>query len=106
MRTRDWLSTADQKHYSIQVLQTSADFKKDLERFLLKQSVEGDIKKLFIYQTRVNGRLVYCVMYDEFETYADALKALEQMSPDLKKNKPFLRSIYQLKEEAIPFDIS
>ena len=106
LHTRDWLSTADHKHYSIQVLQTRADFKKDLERFLLKQSVEGDIKKLFIYQTRVNGRLVYCVMYDEFETYADALKALEQMSPDLKKNKPFLRSIYQLKEEAIPFDIS
>lgn len=105
-RTRDWLAAANSRHYSIQVMQTRADFKKDIERFLLKQSVEGDIEKLFLYQTRINGRLMYCVLYDEFESYDDALKALELMPPDLKRNKPFLRSIYQLKEEAMDVDIS
>ncbi len=96
-RTRDWLRQADGNHFSIQVLRVTADAVKDLERFLRGQGSENFLEQIFIYQARHNGQEVYGVLYSEFANYADAKAALEALPADVKRYKPFLRSVRQVR---------
>ena len=96
-RTRAWLRQADGNHFSIQVLRGTADAVKDLERFLRGQESTDFLDRIFIYQARHNGQAVYGVLYSEFATYADAKAALEALPADVKRYKPFLRSVRQVR---------
>lgn len=96
-RTRDWLRTADGNHYSIQVLRVTADAVTDLERFLRGQESVDFLDRIFIYQARHNGQAVYGVLYSEFASYADAKAALETLPTEVKRYKPFLRSVRQVR---------
>lgn len=95
--TRDWLRQADGNHFSIQVLQVNADALKDLERFLRGQEDVDFLDRIFIYQARHNGRPVYGVLYSEFASYAVAKAALETLPAEVKRYKPFMRSIRQVR---------
>ncbi|MBI3775781.1 MAG: AAA family ATPase [Gammaproteobacteria bacterium] len=95
--TRAWIRQADGNHFSIQVLRVTADAVKDLERFLRGQENLDFLDRLFIYQARHNGQTVYGVLYSEFATYADAQAALEALPADVKRYKPFLRSVRQVR---------
>lgn len=96
-RTREWLRQADGNHFSIQVLRVTADAVKDLERFLRGQEDVDFLDRIFIYQARHNGQPVYGVLYSEFASYADAKAALEALPIDVKRYKPFLRSVRQVR---------
>ncbi len=96
-RTRQWLRQADGNHFSIQVLRVTADAVKDLERFLRGSESAAFLDKLFIYQARHNGQAVYGVLYSEFANYADAKAALDALPAEVKRYKPFLRSLHQVR---------
>jgi len=96
-RTREWLRQADGNHFSIQVLRVTADAVKDLERFLRGQDSVDFLDRIFIYQARHNGQAVYGVLYNEFANFADAKAALDALPDEVKRYKPFLRSVRQLR---------
>ena len=96
-QTRAWLQQANGNHFSIQVLRVTADAVKDLERFLRGQESGDFLDKLFIYQARHNGQEVYGVLYSEFANYADAKAALDALPAGVKRYKPFLRSVRQVR---------
>lgn len=96
-RTREWLRQAEGNHFSIQVLRVTADAAKDLERFLRSQDSVDFLDRIFIYQARHNGQAVYGVLYSEFANYADAKAALEALPTEVKRYKPFLRSVRQVR---------
>jgi len=96
-RTRAWLRQADGNHFSIQVLRVTADAVKDLERFVRSQESVDFLDRVFIYQARQNGQAVYGVLYNEFANYADAKAALDALPADVKRYKPFLRRVRQVR---------
>jgi hypothetical protein len=96
-QTRDWLRQADENHFSIQVLRVTADAVKDLERFLRGQESVDFLDRIFIYQARHNGQAVYGVLYSEFANYADAKAALDALPVEVKRYKPVLRSVRQVR---------
>ena len=96
-RTREWLHETDNNHFSIQVLRVTADAVTDLERFVRGQESMDFLDRIFIYQTRHNGQLVYGVLYNEFANYAEAKAALDALPLELKRYKPFLRSVRQVR---------
>ena len=96
-RTREWLRQADGNHFSIQVLRVTADAAKDLERFLRGQESVDFLDRIFIYQARHNVQAVYGVWYSEFANYADAKAVLEALPAEVKRYKPFLRSVRQVR---------
>ena len=95
--TRDWLRQADGNHFSIQVLRVTADAVHDLERFLRGQESVDFLDRIFIYQARHNGQPVYGVLYSEFANYADAKAALDALPTEVKRYKPYLRSVRQVR---------
>lgn len=95
--TRDWLLQADGKHFSIQVLRVTADAMKDLERFLLGQESAALLDKFYIYEGQRNGQAVYGVLYSEYSSLAEAKAALESLPAEVKRFKPYARSIRQLR---------
>jgi len=96
-QTREWLRKADENHFSIQLLRVTADAVKDLERFLRGQESVDFLDRIFIYQTRHNGQTVYGVLYSEFANYADAKAALDALPMEVKRYKPVLRSVRQVR---------
>lgn len=96
-KTREWLRQADENHFSIQVLRVTADAMKDLERFLRVQDDAALLDKLFIYQAQRNGQTVYGVLYSEYSSLTAAKTALESLPADVKRYKPYPRSIRQLR---------
>ena len=95
--TRAWLRQADSNHFSIQVLRVTADALNDLERFLRGPESADFLDKLFIYQARHNGQDVYGVLYSEFTNYAEAKAALDALPAAVKRYKPVLRSVRQVR---------
>jgi DamX protein len=99
-KTRQWLSTAVDTHYSIQLFTARTSDADRVEAFLKASPETLDFEKIFIYETVINGRAWFSVMYNDFATQDEAIETLEQLPSSLKASDPYLRRIYALKKDS------
>ena len=98
--TKSWLAITPDDYYSIQLFMTTTGDADKVEAFLQDVPVTLDFGRIYIYETIVNGRLWYSVLYSDFANQGNATKKLEQLPPSLKASDPYLRRISVLKKES------
>jgi type II secretory pathway predicted ATPase ExeA/septal ring-binding cell division protein DamX len=98
--TQQWLSGAVDDHYSIQLFAARTSDAKKVEAFLQDVPVTLDFTKIFIYETVINGRLWYSVLYDDFSTQDAAIDTLDKLPSSLRASDPYLRRISALKKDS------
>jgi DamX protein len=92
-RTRAWLERVNPAHFSIQLLATDARQRENLEAFLRWRRGAGDLDSLYVYETRINERPWFGVLYGEFDSYAAAREALRALPEELLRRAPFIRNV-------------
>ncbi len=93
---RVWLQEVNKNYYTIQLLATEARQAKRLEDLLRSWRERGTIDRVYIYQTKVGNGVWYGVLYDDYETFAKARAALEDLPAEVKRYKPFIRNVRDL----------
>lgn len=91
--TRQWLGRVDSRHYSIQLLVTEENRRENLALFLVESQTTVELGKLYVYKTQMRGGVWFSVLYNEYETFNDARKALDRLPNSLKQSGPFVRRI-------------
>lgn len=97
--TRRWLSVAEDNHFSIQLFMARTSDADKVEAFLQDVPETLDFTKIYIYETLVNGRPWYSVLYSEFIAQDDAFAKLDSLPASLKASEPYLRRISALKKD-------
>ena len=98
-KTQQWLSVAADNNFSIQLFMARTSDADKVEAFLHDVPETLDFTKIYIYETVVNGRPWYSVLYNEFITQDDAIKKLDTLPASLKASDPYLRRISALKKD-------
>jgi DamX protein len=98
-KTRQWLSVAADNNFSIQLFMARTSDADNIEAFLLDVPETLDFTKIYIYETVINGRSWYSVLYNEFITQDDAIEKLDTLPASLKASDPYLRRISALKKD-------
>ncbi len=97
--TQNWLAQAKANNFTVQLLWAEQDELYSLERFLRLASSEGVLDRVFVYRAGgVEGAL--SVVLGEYDTYSQAIDALESMPAALKKYQPYLRNVRGVFAEA------
>ncbi|MBE9567512.1 MAG: AAA family ATPase [Proteobacteria bacterium] len=97
--TERWLSKADDNHYSIQLFMATVSDAEKVEAFLGDAPEMLDFTKIYIYETVINGRKWYSVVYNEFATQSKAIESLDNLPASLKASGAYLRRIGALKKD-------
>mgnify|MGYP001823062957 FL=1 len=98
-KTQQWLSVAADNNYSIQLFMARTSDADKVEAFLRDVPEKLDFTKIYIYETVINGRSWYSVLYNEFVTQDDAIAKLDTLPASLKASDPYLRRISALKKD-------
>ena len=99
--TRRWLTGAEDDHYSIQLFMARTSDARRVEAFLRDVPERLDLTKIYIYETVINGRDWYSVLYNDFSNQDSAIETLDQLPASLKASDPYLRRVGSLKEAAL-----
>ncbi|MCK4834651.1 MAG: AAA family ATPase [Gammaproteobacteria bacterium] len=99
-RTQQWLADAAVSHYSIQLFMARTSDADKVEAFLEDVPETLDFTEIYIYETVINGRAWYSVLYSDFATQDNAIKKLGELPSKLKASGPYLRRVSALKKEA------
>ncbi len=105
-QTRDWLLHAADRHYSIQLFMARKVDADAVETFLREQKETLDFEKIYIYETQIDGRPMYSVLYDEYGDRQAARATLESLPADLQASKPYLRRVSALRRDLLNADES
>jgi len=89
--SQQWLASSHHDTVTIQILGTSDREQLIAQLTRLIQLVELD--NLYVYETLVNQRPFYTVLFGSFVSRRDANLALKQLPADLQKNRPHLRTV-------------
>ena len=99
--TGQWLAGASDNHYSIQLFTARTSDADKVEAFLKDAPVTLDFTRIYIYETVINGRLWYSVLYNDFATQDEAIETLEQLPSSLRASDPYLRRVSALKKDSL-----
>lgn len=97
--TQQWLLQAEDNHYSIQLFMARTSDADKVEAFLRDAPKTLDFTEIYIYETVINGRAWYSVLYSEFSSQGAAIEKLAQLPTTLKASDPYLRRISALKKD-------
>jgi len=100
--TRGWLARARDGYFSIQLLLADGSQQRNLEEFLSRRERDGELGKVYVYETRIRGRTWFGVLYAEYATLTEARAALENLAPELKRYDPFIRNVSDIDTVAGP----
>jgi MSHA biogenesis protein MshM len=95
--TREWLTTATQTTYSIQLL--GADDPEQLREHLNGIAKFIEMNKIFVYRTVAKRKPSLTVLYGSFSDRRAAQEALDQLPVLLKANRPILRTVHGIRAE-------
>jgi type II secretory pathway predicted ATPase ExeA/septal ring-binding cell division protein DamX len=97
LATERWLAEADAGVFSIQLLGSTDQ--QMLKRYLnnLTNYIERD--RIFVYRTVANQAPSMTVLYGEFVARADALRSLDGLPPELRANRPYIRTVQGIRSE-------
>ncbi len=96
---RQWLMHADTGDFSIQLFMSRTTAADRIEDFLRKASLIVDFSKIYIYETMINGRSWYSVLYGDYATQKMAVKALRQLPVLLQRSSPYLRRLSAIQKD-------
>lgn len=91
--TREWLKRVDPAHFSIQLLLADVSHQANLESFLQRVYKNGDIDKVYVYETTIGARTWFGLLYGEYPSFTAAQAALQALPAALKHQKPFIRDV-------------
>ncbi len=97
--TRQWLAKAPNNNYSIQLFMARTRDADKIEAFLNDAAQTLDLAKVYIYETVINGREWYSVLYNDFTTQGMAITQLEELPYSLKASEPYLRRVGAIKKD-------
>ncbi|MGB5396068.1 MAG: AAA family ATPase [Gammaproteobacteria bacterium] len=97
--TGQWLQTAADSQYSIQLFMASTADADALESFLQNAPESLDFEKIYIYETSINGSPMYSVLYNEYASRQTARSKLQSLPADLQASKPYLRRVSALRKD-------
>ncbi len=104
--TKNWLNTANPKHYTIQVMLGKESKVRELDSLLNKSEIQPLLSNLYLHLVDKKDKTEWIVTYNEFNDSAAANAAIISLPALLKNNKPFVRSIDSLQRKlgALPND--
>lgn len=91
--TRAWLNSIDGSYYSIQLLLTHVSRREDLEAFLRGRAQAGELDHVYVYETVINRRTWFGVLYRSYPTFSEARRALRTLPSELSLHEPFIRNV-------------
>lgn len=94
-----WLNNAIDSHYSIQLFMLRTSEADKVAAFLSEAPEILDFTKIYIYETVINGRNWYSVVYNDFATQSKAIESLDSLPPSLRTSGAYLRRISALKKD-------
>jgi MSHA biogenesis protein MshM len=95
-----WLSNDSDARYTIQIMTSDSAAAAPLERYLQEPARLAHLDDLYIAPAHINGTQRWSVLYGSYDSYAAALKALQEIPVALKGHGPYLRSLTAVKKEA------
>jgi len=98
-QTKKWLSETPDNNYSIQLFMARTSDANKVEAFLEQAPETLDFTEIYIYETVINGRAWYSVLYSDFTTQDAAIEKLAGLPASLKTSDPYLRRISALKKD-------
>lgn len=99
--TEKWFSEVANNHYSIQLFMTRMNDVAAVEEFLLNAPETLDFAKIYIYETVINGRELYSVLYGDFASRQIARSKLESLPAELQASQPFLRRVSTFRKASV-----
>jgi DamX protein len=98
-KTQLWLNHAADNNFSIQLFMARTSDAEKVEAFLRDVPETLDFTEIYIYETVINGRAWYSVLYNDFATQDEAIAKLDALPASLKASDPYLRRISALKKD-------
>jgi MSHA biogenesis protein MshM len=96
-----WLNDALDNHYSIQLFMALTSEADRVEAFLRDAPATLDFTRIYIYETVINGRNWYSVVYNDFAAQSDAIESLDRLPASLRISGAYLRRISALKKDNV-----
>ena len=99
-----WIENSDRNRGTIQIMSIGFDGFSDSAYYnyldkLIQQDI--DVSRVRIYQTKIAGRVVYSVIFGEYENRREAGKGIQLLPEGLKANKPLPRTIGGIWDEIV-----
>ena len=91
--TRNWLASADNQHFSIQLLLTDFARRGNLEDFLRERQSAGEVDNYFVFETRIRSTIWYGVLYKDYPSFGAAKAALDELPEEFRYHQPFIRNV-------------
>ncbi|MCA1804519.1 MAG: AAA family ATPase [Xanthomonadaceae bacterium] len=98
--TQSWLNSGFVGRYTIQIMTSDSAAPAPLERYLMEPARLAHLDRLYIVPAAINGTQRWSVLYGNYDSYAAAQLALQEIPAALKGNGPYLRSLPAVKKEA------
>ena len=95
--SRDWLSNANRNNVSIQVLMRSKSGARELV-YYLRNEWPLELSETYLYEVNTDTRSIYRVFYSEFNSLSHGRNQLERLPESIKKNSPYLHSVYRMQK--------
>ena len=95
--SRDWLRNANRDSVSIQVLMRSKSAARELV-YYLRNEWPLDLSQTYLYEVNTDTRSIYRVFYSEFNSLSLGRNQLELLPDSVKKNSPYLHSVYRMQK--------
>lgn len=100
LQTFDWLQTADEDHFTIQIMLLRNRSTRSLERYLRQIENQIAIDDVYIYETNINNTLMYGVLYKHYTDRPTAEQGVEALPGVFESSRPvMLRTIKGIREE-------
>lgn len=95
------LVATDGFQYSIQLMLVDDEPDESLGRYLGKLQANNMIAQTYIAPAVVNQKKVFNVVFGQYRSYADAAQSMNELPAEIKKARPFIRSISGIKKEML-----
>ncbi len=95
--TEEWLKTAPDSHYFIQLLRTDGDTPRLVDIFLENGTKGLDLQQIRVYRSRLSGRDRYGVIYGDFPTLEAAQTELNRLMKTNPTGGFYIRTVNKLR---------
>jgi MSHA biogenesis protein MshM len=97
--TQEWLKTAPEYTYVVQLVTVNSSELGRLEDFLLKAAKVVPAEGLLVYSVIINGQQYYRAGYGSYASAADAQVAINQLPPLFAPVRPYYRSVERIRSQ-------